>query len=88
MNTNKILKLVLISWVIFFCTTVYSLNKDDLLTQTIRGQVMDIYPLSNNVFDLKATVAQIVFNLDDDGRVESLTLLQGGREARGSKTKD
>ena len=87
MNTNKILKLVLISWVIFFCTSVYSLNKD-LLTQTIRGQVMDIYPLSNNVFYLKATVAQIVFNLDDDGRVESLTLLQAGREARGSKIKD
>jgi CubicO group peptidase (beta-lactamase class C family) len=39
-----------------------------------------IFPTSNNVFKLKDVEAQLTFNSDDKGKVESLTLLQGGQQ--------
>lgn len=53
------------------------------------GQAMvDIFPKSNNVFYLKVVNAQITFNKDENGSVESLTLLQGGQEMNGKKLKE
>jgi arylsulfatase len=48
----------------------------------------DIYPISENVFYLKVVEAQLTFNLNDNGQVESVTLLQGGNETTGMKLKD
>ncbi|MBU8892153.1 MAG: serine hydrolase [Bacteroidales bacterium] len=45
-----------------------------------------IYPKSENVFYTKAFPAQITFNKNEDGQVESLTLSQGGRESTGKKS--
>lgn len=39
-----------------------------------------IFPTTNNVFKLKDVEAQLTFNSDDKGKVESLTLLQGGQQ--------
>jgi CubicO group peptidase (beta-lactamase class C family) len=53
------------------------------------GQPMfDIFPKSDAVFYLKVVNAQITFNSDEDGSVESLTLLQGGQEMTGAKLKE
>ena len=50
------------------------------------GQPMvDIFPKSNEVFYLKAVTAQITFNKGGNGKIESLTLLQGGQEMTGKK---
>lgn len=50
------------------------------------GQPMfDIFPKSNNVFYLKVVEAQLTFNSDENGKIESLTLKQGGQETTGSK---
>ncbi len=48
----------------------------------------EIYPRSENVFYLKEVEAQITFNLNEDGKVISMTLLQGGQESTGLKLKD
>jgi len=53
--------------------------------QATGQQILDIFPNSNNVFYLKAVVAQITFNTSKNGEIESLTLLQGGREMTGEK---
>ena len=53
--------------------------------QATGQQMLDIFPISNEVFYLKAVVAQITFNIGEDGKVESLTLLQGGQELTGEK---
>jgi CubicO group peptidase (beta-lactamase class C family) len=51
------------------------------------GQPMfDIFPKSNEVFYLKVVDAQITFNTSENGKVESLTLLQGGQEMVGNKS--
>lgn len=47
----------------------------------ITGQdEIEIFPKSENVFYLKVVVANITFNKNKDGQVESLTLSQGGQE--------
>ena len=48
----------------------------------------EIYPLSDSVFYLKVVEAQVTFNRNEEGEVVSLTLLQGGRETTGLKSKD
>lgn len=54
---------------------------------TGQGQ-FEIYPKSENVFYLKVVEAQITFNLNDNGKVESMTLLQGGEETTGLKLEE
>lgn len=48
----------------------------------------DIFPKSINVFYLKVAEAEVTFNLNGEGKVVSMTLLQGGRETTGLKLKD
>ncbi len=47
-----------------------------------------IHPKSDRFFYLKVVEAQVIFNLNEDGQVESMTLLQGGQETTGLKLKD
>ena len=48
----------------------------------------EIYPRSENVFYLKVVEAQVTFNIDEDGKVVSMTLQQGGQERTGLKLVD
>ena len=48
----------------------------------------EIYPRSENVFYLKVVEAQVTFNANEDGRVVSMTLLQGGQETTALKLID
>jgi len=48
----------------------------------------EIFPRSENVFYLKVVEAQVTFNIDEGGKVVSMTLLQGGQETTGLKLKD
>ena len=47
-----------------------------------------IFPKSQNVFYLKVVEAQLTFNKNEAGEVESVTLVQGGREITGKKLVD
>ena len=47
-------------------------------TQATGQPKLDLYAGSENLFFLKVVDAQIVFNRDADGHVDSLTLHQGG----------
>ena len=73
----------------------YELNPGFILTISKEGNQMkaqatgqsmlDIFPKSNTVFYLKVVVAQITFNKNKKGKVESLTLFQNGREMIGKR---
>ncbi len=73
----------------------YELMPNFILTISKQGNQMkaqatgqadlDIFAKSDIVFYLKAVVAQITFNKNENGKIESLTLLQGGQELTGKK---
>ncbi len=65
-----------------------SKERSQMKAQATGQPMLDIFPKSNEVFYLKAITAQITFNQDDNGVIESLTLLQGGQEMRGKKLKE
>lgn len=67
-----------------FKITIYKEGTSLKAQATGQGE-FDIYPKSENVFYLKVVEAQLTFNLNDDGQVISLTLLQGGQEMTGLK---
>ena len=46
----------------------------------------ELFAETENIFFLKVVAAKVVFNRDDKGVVESLTLQQGGQEMKGMKT--
>lgn len=58
---------------------------DQLKTQATGQPVFDIFPKSENEFYLKVVDAQLVFNKNDAGDIDSVTLFQGGREIKGEK---
>jgi len=58
---------------------------NQLKTQATGQPVFLIFPKSDNVFYLKVVEAQLTFNTNAVGEVESVTLLQGGREITGNK---
>lgn len=66
---------------------ILSISKDgkQMKAQATGQPVFDIFPKSNEVFYVKVVTAQITFNRDDQGGIESLTLLQGGQELTGKK---
>lgn len=76
----------------------YELTPGFVITVTKDGSQMkaqatgqgefEIYPRSENVFYLKVVEAQVTFNRNEDGKVVSMTLLQGGQEMTGLKLKD
>ncbi|HLV42451.1 MAG TPA: DUF3471 domain-containing protein, partial [Brumimicrobium sp.] len=66
---------------------ILSVTKDgkQLNTQATGQGVNPIYPESDTRFFLKVVDAQIEFNQNDQGEVESLTLFQAGYEINGEK---
>lgn len=65
---------------------VISISKEgnQMKAQATGQPVFDIFPKSDTVFYLKAVEAQIEFN-QNNGKVESLTLFQGGQEMLGKR---
>ncbi|SDB50130.1 CubicO group peptidase, beta-lactamase class C family [Flavobacteriaceae bacterium MAR_2010_188] len=62
---------------------------DNQLKAQATGQEENpIFPKSQNVFYLKVVEAQLTFNKNEAGEVESVTLLQGGQEIKGKKLVD
>ena len=76
----------------------YELRAGVTITVTKEGKQMkaqvtgqdpfEIYPESENVFYLKVAEAQFTFNLNDDGKVESMTLHQNGQDKICKKLED
>lgn len=60
-------------------------NGTQLEAQATGQPKFDIFPKSKNVFFLKVVEAQLTFNINDAGDVESVTLLQGGQTIEGKK---
>ncbi|WP_298238044.1 serine hydrolase [uncultured Algibacter sp.] len=58
---------------------------NQLKTQATGQPVFDIFPKSENEFFLKVVQAQLTFNKNDSGVVDSVTLFQGGREIKGKR---
>lgn len=58
---------------------------NQLKAQATGQAAAEIFPTSETEFYLKVVSAQIVFNKNEAGKVESLTLYQGGQEILGKK---
>jgi GTP:adenosylcobinamide-phosphate guanylyltransferase len=76
----------------------YQLSPSFIITITKEGKQMkaqatgqskfEIYPKSQNEFYIKIVEAEVIFNVNENGEVESLTLLQNGQEMKGVKIED
>ncbi|MEX2232102.1 MAG: serine hydrolase [Cyclobacteriaceae bacterium] len=62
-----------------------SRDGNQLKTLATGQSEVPIFPKSQNVFFLKVVEAQLTFNRNAEGRVESVTLRQGGRDTVGKK---
>ena len=58
---------------------------NQLMTQATGQPTVAIYPKSETEFYFKVVDAQIVFNKNDAGEIDSLTLFQGGQEMIGKR---
>ncbi|WP_052158394.1 serine hydrolase [Lacinutrix jangbogonensis] len=58
---------------------------NQLKTQATGRSIVDIFPKSENGFYLKVIDAQLVFNKNDAGEIDSVTFFQGGREMKGKR---
>jgi len=58
---------------------------NQLKAQATGQPVFDLFPKSENEFYLKVVDAQLVFNKNDAGNIDSATLFQGGREMKGRR---
>ena len=69
---------------------IIAIRKDgsQLKAQATNQPEFDIFPKSETVFYLKVVDAQITFNKNDAGNVDSVTLLQGGREITGKRIEE
>lgn len=56
-----------------------------LKAQATGQSAFDIFPKSETEFYLKVVSAQITFHKNNDGKVDSLTLFQGGRDIKGKR---
>lgn len=76
----------------------YELDSDFVITIFRKGSQMmakatgqeevEIFARTKNIFYLKVVEAQLIFNVNNEGQVESLTLVQGGNESIALKLKD
>jgi CubicO group peptidase (beta-lactamase class C family) len=68
-------------------TFILTVTKEgnQLKAQATGQPVFDVFPKSNTEFYLKVVEAQLTFNKNEAGDVESVTLFQGGREMIGKK---
>jgi hypothetical protein len=60
-------------------------NGSQMSAQATGQPTFEIYPKTESKFYLKVVEAQLQFNKNDEGKVESVTLFQGGREIVGKK---
>lgn len=60
-------------------------EENQLKAQATGQPVFDLFPKSENEFYLKVVDAQLAFNKNDAGAIESVTLFQGGREMKGKR---
>ena len=58
---------------------------NQLKTQATGQSIVDIFPKSENEFYLKVVNAQLVFNKNNAGDIDSVTLFQGGSEMKGKR---
>ncbi len=68
-------------------TFILTVTKEgsQLKAQATGQPVFDVFPKSDTEFYLKVVEAQLTFNKNEAGDVESVTLFQGGRETTGKK---
>jgi CubicO group peptidase (beta-lactamase class C family) len=66
-------------------TLTVTLEGNQLKTQATRQPIVDIFPKSENEFYLKVVDAQLIFNKNDAGEIDSVTLFQGGQEMIGKR---
>jgi len=59
-----------------------------LKAQATGQPIFDVFPKSENIFYVKVVNAQLTFHKDDVGQVNSVTLLQGGREITGDRIEE
>jgi tetratricopeptide (TPR) repeat protein len=64
---------------------VFTREGKQMYTQATGQPRFEIYPASEREFYLKVVVARVVFNLNAEGAVESITLFQNGQEVKGKK---
>ena len=66
---------------------IISITKEDskLKAQATGQAKFEVFAKSNNVFYFKVVVAEITFNTNDKGVVDTLTLVQGGQTLTGKK---
>jgi D-alanyl-D-alanine-carboxypeptidase/D-alanyl-D-alanine-endopeptidase len=62
-------------------------NENQLFTQATGQSKFEIFPSAENEFFLRVVEASITFNKNEDGKIGSLTLHQGGRDMPASKVK-
>tara|TARA_B100000809_G_scaffold263235_1_gene315985 strand:+ start:5512 stop:7275 length:1764 start_codon:yes stop_codon:yes gene_type:complete len=61
---------------------------NQLKTQATGQPAFDIFPKTENEFYLKVINAQLVFNKNEEGNIDSVTLFQGGQEINGKKMEE
>jgi tetratricopeptide (TPR) repeat protein len=61
---------------------------NQLKTQATGQPAFDIFPKAENEFYIKEFNAQLAFNKNENGDVESVTLFQGGREIIGKRMEE
>jgi CubicO group peptidase (beta-lactamase class C family) len=66
-------------------TLTVTLEGNQLKTQATRQPIVDIFPKSENEFYLKVVDAQLIFNKNDAGEIDSVILFQGGQEMIGKR---
>jgi hypothetical protein len=64
---------------------VVTLEGDQLMTQATHQPKVPMFAESPTRFFLKVVDAEVQFSKDPQGKVNSLTLYQGGREVKGTK---
>ena len=70
-----------------FVISVYNDGKQ-MKAKATGQEEYNFYPQTENIFYAKDVAIQLTFNLDQDGKVESLTLLAGGGESTALKIKE
>jgi CubicO group peptidase (beta-lactamase class C family) len=66
-------------------TLSVTIEGNQLKVQATGQPVFDLFPKSENEFYLKVVDAQLVFNKNDTGKIDSATLFQGGQEMIGKR---
>ena len=62
-----------------------STDDTQIYVQATGQPKFEIFPKSDTAFYLKVVAAEIVFNVNDEGKRDFLTLYQGGQEMQGTK---